>query len=121
MILGIFKNISNKLIYLDKLKIPLENIDIVKSFAFHEINSLSYYKVISQKKKTYIDKFTKIKYLSGTSNGHWAFGFVSNNNPLKYSQIHGRNCIKCGEYQLTFWKSYQKYHSGVLHVPHCRC
>ena len=51
MNLGIFKNISNKLIYLDKLKIPLENIDIVKSFAFHEINSLSYYKVISQKKK----------------------------------------------------------------------
>ena len=46
MIPGIFKNVSKKLYCLDKLKCPLETIDLIKSFAFYKINSFPYYKVI---------------------------------------------------------------------------
>ena len=99
MIPGIFNNISQKLKCLDKLKIPLETIDIIKSFAFYKINSPPYYKIISKTKEPLLDKFIRIKYIPGIcNNGHWALGFLSP-YPNEYTQLQAINCISCGEYK----------------------
>lgn len=126
MIPGIFKNISQKLKFLDKLKIPLETIDIIKSFTFHKIHSHTYYKIISKTKATLLDKFTRIKYIShrNQSDGHWGLGFLTLNNPEEYSQLQAVNCIDCGEFLYAGWRSYIKYNCATpptQTVPHCKC
>jgi len=127
MIPGIFKNISqsnHKLKCLDKFKIPIETIDIIKSFTFYKIYSHPYYKIISKTNVPLLDKFTRIKYIPGISNGHWAVGFIINDNPITYSKVHGENCVFCGEYLYAGWRSYIKYNLSLppIHtVPYCRC
>lgn len=126
MIPGIFKNISQKLKFLDKLKIPLETIDIIKSFTFHKIHSHTYYKIISKTKAPLLDKFTRIKYIShrNQSDGHWGLGFLTLNNPEEYSQLQAVNCIDCGEFLYAGWRSYIKYNCATpptQTVPHCKC
>tara|TARA_X000000368_G_scaffold413884_1_gene402715 strand:+ start:190 stop:588 length:399 start_codon:yes stop_codon:yes gene_type:complete len=126
MIPGIFKNISQKLKCLDKLKIPLETIDIIKSFTFHKIHSHTYYKIISKTKAPLLDKFTRIKYIShrNQSDGHWGLGFLTLDNPEEYSQLQAVNCIYCGEFLYAGWRSYIKYNCATppsQTVPHCKC
>ena len=127
MIPGIFKNISqsnHKLKCLDKFNIPIETIDIIKSFIFYKIYSHPYYKIISKTNVLLLDKFTRIKYIPGISNGHWAVGFIINDNPITYSKVHGENCVFCGEYLYAGWRSYIKYNLSLppTHtVPYCRC
>jgi len=124
MIPGIFKNISQKLKCLDKLKIPLETIDIIKSFTFYKIHSHEYYKIISKTKAPLLNIFTRIKYISGISDGHWGLGFFTLGNPEEYSQLQGVNCIDCGEFVHAGWRSYIKYNCATppnLTVPHCKC
>ena len=124
MIPGIFKNISQKLKCLDKLKIPLETIDIIKSFTFHKIHSHTYYKIISKTKAPLLDKFTRIKYISGISDGHWGLGFLTLDNPEEYSQLQAVNCIDCGEFLYAGWRSYIKYNCATpptQTVPNCKC
>ena len=124
MIPGIFNNISQKLKCLDKLKIPLETIDIIKSFAFYKINSPPYYKIISKTKVPLLDKFTRVKYIPRISSGYWGVCFIINDNPITYSKVHGENCVFCGEYLYAGWRSYIKYNLSLppIHtVPYCRC
>ena len=63
MITGIFQNIFQKLKCLDKLKIPTNTIDIIKSFAFHKIYSFPYYKIISAIKEPVLDLPDEIRRL----------------------------------------------------------
>ena len=118
MIPGIFNNISQKLKCLDKLKIPLETIDIIKSFAFYKINSPPYYKIISKTKEPLLDKFIRIKYIPGIcNNGHWALGFLSP-YPNEYTQLQAINCISCGEYLKT---NIQTNIQTNNYLPKCTC
>jgi len=116
MIPGLFQSISQKLKYMDKLNIPIDTIDIIKSFAFYNTHSHAYYKVISKTKGHLIDKFTEINYLPGFSNGHWGLGFASDGyNPEGYLQLQAINCCFCGEYLIDGrWESVQT-------IPPCRC
>jgi len=124
MIPGIFKKISQKLKCLDKLKIPLETIDIIKSFTFYKIHSHTYYKIISKTKAPLLDKFTRIKYISRISDGHWRLGLLTHDNPEEYSQLQAVNCVYCGEFVHAGWRSYIKYNCATppnLTVPRCKC
>lgn len=118
MIPCVFNKITNKLYDLDKLPLPLEVIDIIKSFAFHEVNTHPYYKIVIKNKVNISDKIERFVYIPGIYSGHWALAFVSSEYPPKYIQLQAVNCINCGEYN-TF-NSYARV-GRLFHINACTC
>jgi len=116
MIPGIFKNISKKLIYLDKLIFPLEIIDIIKSFAFYKVNTLPYYKFVSKKKEPILNKLKKLKYIPGVYNGFW--NIIRFEKNTQYITLQAKNCVFCGEYIIAGWTT---YHLTPSSLPICLC
>jgi hypothetical protein len=115
MIPGIFQRVSQKLKCMDKLRIPIDTIDIIKSFVFYNIHSHAYYKVISKTKGHINDKFTEIKYVKRLPDGHWFLGFMSyDGHPEGYLQLQAKNCVICGEYIY-----FKKWEYDI--IPPCRC
>ena len=122
MIPGIFKNTTEKLNNLDKLKLPIELIDIIKSFAFYEVNTQPYYKIVIKNKENISDKIEKFVYFPGYYSGHWALGctvVVSSDFPLKHIQFQAVNCIFCGEYKTFSSKMWKKGRINKLKTCHC--
>ena len=117
MVPGIFKKITQKLKCLDKFKMPLELIDIIKSFAFYEVFSFPYYKIITKKKQMLTDNFFRVEYIPGIiANGRWTIVIMYCQNPYLFMQ--SQNCINCGEYLLTSWETHP---NAISSLPICKC
>ena len=119
MIPGVFNKITRKLYNLDKLELPTDVIDIIKSFAFIEVNTQPYYKIVIKNKKNISSNITKFEYIPGIYSGHWAIGCVTSNHPMNFIKFQAMNCVSCGEYKTFSSKMWKKGRINKLKT--CRC
>jgi hypothetical protein len=95
--------ISEKLITINNIKLPMDLINIIKSYTYYDINSLGYIKYLSKKNpnlekiKSAISRNNNQNYFDDNdSNESWLFGFVDGIETLQFQCI---NCAKCGNYK----------------------
>jgi len=125
-----FKNVKEKLVCLDAIPIPIDTIDVIKSFLFHKINSRPYYEVIKKHKEALNQIIYRGKYDIDDSNdfvSHWSI-FI--NEFTDNVQLQGIVCNNCGEfdhYYLRFLKRIKGPCLGFGHresepsLPKCTC
>jgi hypothetical protein len=147
----LFKKPQQKLLLLNKMynsKIPIENLNIIKDFAFYNSEKMPFIKNISAKKREpHLIKLAwsrnnlppwqreerfpgePTKIITETSS-RWLFGFTYDNIPsfnlitpvgldIFKLQMQGENCVKCGEYTYLCY-SYKPHLHSKLSICFCR-
>lgn len=120
-----FINPSDKIKYINKLKLPFEICGIVKEFLFYDKNSLHFIKKLTTEKKelgainnAWSRKnpapwlFTASGNLYTEKSSKWAFAlppdeFVRS----KHGIFLCENCPKCGEFKYIAWRNQFKPHA----------
>ena len=95
-----FVNPTKSLLSINKINIPMDVLNIIKSYIYYDICSLNFAKRIAFKKKNINNLIQDSRYFYAGSPhlSHWRFGTGSNNI------WGGYNCQTCGEYTLVMWK-----------------
>ena len=113
-----FVHPTKKLLLLNKLKKPMEIINIIKSYIFYDINSLNFAIKVASKKENHISKIKSSLKASLIINktGYWSLYLSETYEEKSYFQ--GYNCNICGEFTLVNWKNHKNIISGL---PICFC
>jgi hypothetical protein len=96
---GNFVNPTKSLLVINKINIPMDVLNIIKSYIYYDINSLNFAKKIAFKKKNINNLIQDNRHFYTTPHrSQWRFGTGCNNI------WGGYNCPTCGEYTLIMWK-----------------
>ena len=150
MIPGFFKKPSKKLLYINKLNnsyIPNDVLNIIKDYAFYNIESLNFIKKVSAKKKELmyiklawsrnnLPSWQRERRFPGEptspiteTSSHWFFGFTFQDIPsfnlidpvgldIDTVKLQGENCTKCGEYTYLCY-SYKSQLRSKIGICFC--
>ena len=97
---GNFVNPTKSLLVINKINIPMDVLNIIKSYIYYDINSLNFAKKIASKKININNFIQDSLYFYDIPQhvSNWRFGLGCNNI------WGGYNCPTCGEYTLVMWK-----------------
>jgi len=95
-----FVNPTKSLLIINKINIPMDVLNIIKSHIYYDIGSLNFAKRIAFKKKDINNLINDSRYFYAEPHHpiHWRFGTGTDNI------WGGYNCQICGEYTLVMWK-----------------
>ena len=122
MSLHTYLSTTNKQLSINRLKIPLELCYVIKSYLFHDKESMTFIKMRSSTKnevpliKKAWSRNNCYSFNGVTSDSpHWVWGFTDENNSqqLEYIQLQGENCHSCGEYAFISYISNPHLHSKL--------
>ena len=91
---------------INQFSVPNELVDIIKSFAFYDIETAMFIKQVKSQKST-LCKSISVADCNHRNTGfdshpyHWWFGYDIYGDTNIYGetlQLQGANCVKCGEY-----------------------
>jgi hypothetical protein len=100
-------NSVTKQCVINRLEMPKEIRDIIKSYCFYDKKTWETIQFIRYKKEQINDLFeNKIYYITGETqdyieDGHWAIGMFSST-----VQFQGTNCVMCGNYVQQYAPDY---------------
>ena len=126
---NIFKKVKKKLLYLDEFRLALEVIDIIKSFAFYDVNTKPYYKIIKKEHFKYLNQCLQSTVNNGEEINH--FWKIRNNigikalipnfitkkeykNKILFQDISNLNIKKNVE---KYWHHYKSEMQFISNVP----
>lgn len=127
MLYGNFIKPTKKLLTINKFKLPLDVLNIIKDYTFYTVNSMAHTrKLITEKKE--LDLIKKAWSRNNIFNRfhqetarvfeeHWIFGFTRENGPNETLQLQGVNCKKCGEYETNRYSYHPHLHSNLRFCP----
>ena len=111
---GNFVNPTEKIKIINKIRYPMDVLNIIKSYIFYDKKSLIFAKKIASKKEIITEEIKDSKKI--TANGYW--GLQLKPRYQQKAQFQGYNCIICGEYTLVLWKKYKNTNNTL---PICFC
>jgi hypothetical protein len=111
---GNFVYPTKSLMLINKMRSPMDVLNIIKSYIFYDMKSLKFAKKVASKKEEITQEVKDSKKI--TANGYW--GLQLKPRYQQKAQFQGYNCNICGEYTLVLWKKYKKMKSTL---PICFC
>jgi len=111
-----FVHPTKSLLFINKLLITMDVLNIIKSYIYYDVESLNFAKKITKKNEKLTNKIKDSKKITCSPTGYWSLQLKP-----KYkqkAQFQGYNCNICGEYTLVLWKKYKNINSSL---PICFC
>jgi len=114
---GNFVHPTKTLMLINKIRHPMDVLNIIKSYIFYDMKSLKFTKKIASKKEKFTQEIKDSKKIIIYSNGYWGLHL----KPIyqQNAQFQGYNCNMCGEYTLVMWS--QKKYKIKSTLPICFC
>jgi len=85
---------NTKIAVINKLNLPCEIQEIIKSFTYHNVNSIQYARYLSKKREPLLKNIQNSVEID--DDGHWYIDIEDE----PYLQIEFICCKKCGNYQI---------------------
>ena len=115
----------DKQLIINQFKLPMELVDIVKSYCFYDVETAERIKKYQEVKRDLLEEFERsLVFQSSEDDGCWAVKFwrmdeededEEDADPYEHLMIAAGVCLKCGEYEHCF---------GLQEIPErimCAC